>query len=128
MSAAKEILTSNAPPPLKGVLSQALVVNGFVYCSGQIPADPVTNEVIEGDIAAHSKQVLKNLSAVLEAAGSSISKVVKVNVFLSDMGNFAAMNEVYSSTFPDPKPARTCVAVKTLPKNVDVEMECIGYI
>jgi len=109
------------------VYSQAIVANGFVYCSGQIPADK-TGTIVDGDVKVHTKQCLDNLAAVLEAAGSSIQSVVKVNVFLADMKDFADMNEVYEQAFGTPKPARSCVAVKTLPKNVDVEIECIAVV
>ncbi|KAF2973102.1 hypothetical protein GQX73_g672 [Xylaria multiplex] len=99
------VVTDKAPKALPGIYSQAIKANGFVFVSG-----------------AH--QCIKNLTAILEAAGSDILKVVKVNVFLSNMDDFAAMNEVYSQYWGDVKPCRTCVAVKTLPLNVDVEIEC----
>jgi len=121
------VITKGAPIALKGVYSQAIIANNMVFCSGQIPAD-VSGNVIEGDIQAHTKQCISNLKAVLEAAGSSIDKVVKVNVFLSDMGNFSAMNEIYSKMFAEPKPARTCVAVRTLPKDVDIEIEATAVL
>ncbi|KAI9738983.1 MAG: hypothetical protein M1818_005297 [Claussenomyces sp. TS43310] len=118
------ILTDKAPKPLPGMYSQAIVANGFVYCSGAVPMDPETNRIIDGDIQAHTHQCIKNLSAILDAAGSSIDHVVKVNVFLADMGDFARMNEVYMTYWGAVKPCRTCVAVKTLPLNTDVEIEC----
>ncbi|PSR91926.1 YjgF/Yer057p/UK114 family [Coniella lustricola] len=95
-----------------------------IYCSGQIPCDAEGN-LVEGTIQEKTASCIKNLKAVLTAAGSGIEKVVKVNIFITDMANFASMNEEYSKWFTH-KPARSCVAVKTLPKNVDVEIECIA--
>ncbi|TVY39836.1 2-iminobutanoate/2-iminopropanoate deaminase [Lachnellula subtilissima] len=118
------ILTNKAPKPLPGIYSQAIVAHGFVYCSGSVPMDPVSMKIIDGDIQAHTHQCIKNLSAILEAAGSSIKHVVKVNVFLADMDDFSKMNEVYMTYWGDIKPCRTCVAVKTLPHKTDVEIEC----
>ncbi|KAL7905608.1 Endoribonuclease L-PSP/chorismate mutase-like protein [Trichoderma velutinum] len=128
MSGKEPVLTTNAPKPLPGIYSQAIKANGLVFVSGAVPMDPVTNELIPGDIQAHTHQCIKNLAAILEAAGSSIEKVVKVNVFLADMGDFAKMNEVYSTYWGDVKPCRTCVAVKTLPLNTDVEIECTAVL
>ncbi|KAI5921054.1 endoribonuclease L-PSP [Camillea tinctor] len=118
------VVTDQAPKALPGIYSQAIKANGFVFVSGAVPMDPITMEIVDGDIQAHTHQCIRNLTAILEAAGSDIKKVVKVNVFLSDMDNFAAMNEIYSQYWGDVKPCRTCVAVKTLPLNVDVEIEC----
>jgi 2-iminobutanoate/2-iminopropanoate deaminase len=118
------VRTPGAPEAI-GPYSQAIVSDGWVFCSGQIPLDPATMEVVgTGDVAAQTEQVLGNLRKVLEAAGASMSTVVKTTVFLSDMGHFAAMNEVYGRHFGDHRPARATVAVRTLPKNVDVEIEC----
>ncbi|KAI8378368.1 endoribonuclease L-PSP [Blakeslea trispora] len=117
--------TESAPAAL-GPYSQAIKVNGFVYTSGQIPIDPATGEVIEGGIKEHTKQVLLNLTEVLKAAGSSLEKVVKTTVFLRDMNDFAPMNEVYGSFFSSHQPARSCVQVARLPKDVPVEIECIA--
>ncbi|EGR48928.1 hypothetical protein MKX07_006970 [Trichoderma sp. CBMAI-0711] len=128
MSGKEAVLTSNAPKPLPGIYSQAIKANGMVFVSGAVPMDPVTMQLIDGDIQAHTHQCIKNLSAILEAAGSSLEKVVKVNVFLADMGDFAKMNEVYSTYWGDVKPCRTCVAVKTLPLNTDVEIECTAVL
>jgi len=90
--------------------------------------DPVTKKIVEGDVKARTHQIIKNLSHVLEAAGSSLDKVAKVNVYLSDMANFAEMNSVYSQYWGDVKPCRTCVAVKTLPLDTDVEIDCIAIL
>ncbi|KAH9819346.1 RutC family protein [Teratosphaeria destructans] len=123
MSSKRVIHTTAASAPLKGIYSQAIVANKTVYCSGCIATDPTTGQVIEGDIAAHT-----NLTAVLEAAGTTIEHVVKVNVFLADMEDFAAMNEVYRLYWGENKPCRTCVAVKQLPLGTDVEIECIAVL
>ncbi|KAL4862514.1 hypothetical protein BDV12DRAFT_190362 [Aspergillus spectabilis] len=128
MASKTPILTEAAPPPLPGIYSQAIVANGMVYCSGSVALDPKTGTLIGGDIKAHTHQCIKNLSNVLQAAGSDISKVVKVNVFLSNMDNFAKMNSVYTQYWGDIKPARTCVAVKTLPLDTDVEIECVAIL
>ena len=118
-----KIETSLAPGAI-GPYSQGDVVNGFVFTSGQIPVDPATGNVPEG-IAAQAEQSCKNVQAILEAAGSNMSKVIKTTCFLADMGDFAAFNEVYAKYFVE-KPARSCVAVKTLPKNVLCEIEAIA--
>ncbi|OKL63018.1 2-iminobutanoate/2-iminopropanoate deaminase [Talaromyces atroroseus] len=128
MASKTPILTDKAPKPLPGIYSQAIVANGVVYCSGSIGMDPVTGSLVEGDIKARTHQCIKNLSHVLEAAGSSIEKVVKVNVFIDDMDKFAEMNSVYTQYWGDIKPCRTCVAVKTLPRNTDVEIECTAVL
>ncbi|KAK5193387.1 hypothetical protein LTR99_006939 [Exophiala xenobiotica] len=122
------IVTENAPKALPGIYSQAVVANGFVYCSGCVPMDAKTMKLIDGDIQAHTHQCIKNLGAILEAAGSSLEHVVEVNVFLADMEDFAKMNEVYTTYWGDVKPARTCVAVKTLPLNTDVEIKCVAVV
>jgi reactive intermediate/imine deaminase len=119
----KVIATTNAPGAI-GPYSQGFIVNGFVYTSGQIPVDPATGAVPEG-IAAQAEQSCKNVAAILEAAGSGMEKVFKTTCFLADMGDFAAFNEVYAKYFIS-KPARSCVAVKTLPKNVLCEIEAIA--
>ncbi|KAI5787607.1 L-PSP endoribonuclease family protein [Peziza echinospora] len=125
MSGLTSVLSHDAAPPA-GPYSQAIKANGLVFVSGQIPADNKGN-VIEGDIETCTKASLENLLAVLTAAGTSLDKVVKTTVFLADMGDFARVNSVYEQYFTGPnKPARSCVAVKTLPKNVRVEVECIA--
>jgi 2-iminobutanoate/2-iminopropanoate deaminase len=119
------VKTEDAPGAI-GPYSQAVAVDGWVFCSGQIPIDPATGDLIEGDIGVQTDLVLKNLTAVLEAAGASLSTVVKTTVFMADMGDFVGMNEVYARHFGDHKPARAAVAVRTLPKNVIVEIEAIA--
>ncbi|MCJ1361812.1 hypothetical protein MMC16_000912 [Acarospora aff. strigata] len=121
------ISTTNAPVPLP-FFSQANVCNGMVYCSGSIGMDPATQNVVEGGVGDRTAQALRNLSAVLEAGGSSLKNVVKVNVYLTTMENFAAMNKVYDTFFEHPKPGRTCVAVKELPMRTDVEIECVAHL
>lgn len=121
----KVISTTNAPGAI-GPYSQGFVVNGFIYTSGQIPVDPVSGNVPEG-IAAQAEQSCKNVGAILEAAGVSFEKVFKTTCFLADMGDFAAFNEVYAKYFVS-KPARSCVAVKTLPKGVLCEIEAIAEV
>ena len=119
----KVLETKNAPGAI-GPYSQGFEVNGFVYTSGQIPVDPATGEVPEG-ISAQAEQSCKNVGAILEAAGIGFEKVFKTTCFLADMGDFAAFNEVYAKYFVS-KPARSCVAVKTLPKGVLCEIEAIA--
>ena len=124
----KEAISTSKAPGAIGPYSQAVSVDGWVFCSGQIPIDPITGEVVGGDIGAQTDQVLKNLTTVLEAAGASLSRVVKTTVFLADMADFVGMNEVYATHFGDHRPARAAVAVRTLPKNVDVEIEAVARI
>ncbi|HPE43086.1 MAG TPA: RidA family protein [Bacteroidales bacterium] len=121
----KVISTTNAPGAI-GPYSQAIEANGMIFISGQVPIDPATGKVVEGDITAQTEQVMKNLEAILKAAGSSFSQVVKSTCLLSDMANFAAMNVVYGSRFAENPPARAAFAVKTLPLNVLVEIEMIA--
>lgn len=122
----RAISTDKAPKAL-GPYSQGYVHNGLLYTAGQIALVPDTGEVVEADIVKQTKQVCKNLGAVLEAAGSSFDKVLKTTCFLADMNDFAAFNEVYAKYFTS-KPARSCVAVKTLPKNVLCEVELIAIV
>lgn len=122
----ERVYTKNAPDAI-GPYSQAVRANGLVFTSGQIPINPQTNTIEAKTIAEQTEQVCKNLKAVLEASGSSITRVVKTTCFLADMADFAAFNEVYATYFTS-KPARSCVAVKTLPKNVLVEVEAIAEI
>ncbi|CZT24885.1 probable L-PSP endoribonuclease family protein Brt1 [Ramularia collo-cygni] len=128
MAPKQVILTDKAPKPLPGVYSQAIVANGTVYCSGAIGMDPATGKIVEGDIQARTHQCIKNLTAVLTAADTTIENVVKVNVFIADMKDFEAMNEVYVQYWGEHKPCRTCVAAKQLPKGTDVEIECIAVL
>lgn len=120
----KVISTTNAPAAI-GPYSQAIEANGMLFCSGQIPIDPTTGTIVEGGIQAQTRQVFQNISEVLAAAGTDFSHVVKTTVFLSDMANFAAMNEVYADFFALPFPARSAVAVKDLPKGALVEIEVL---
>ncbi len=123
----KEIIqTSNAPKAI-GPYSQAVTYEGLVYCSGQIGLDPATMEFAGNTVDAQAEQVMKNLSAVLEAAGSSFDKVIKCTIFLADMGDFATVNAIYGRYFTENPPARETVAVKTLPKNGLVEIGCIAH-
>ncbi len=127
MSELKPVHTDGAPAAL-GPYSQAIVSDGFVFASGQVAIDPTTGEVVEGGVAEQTDRVLTNLSAVLEAAGASMSTVVKATVFLTDMGTFAEMNEVYARHFGDHRPARAAVEVAGLPKGVDVEIEAVARV
>jgi len=119
------ILTPDAPKAI-GPYSQAIRANGFVFVSGQVAIDPATQQVISGDVAAQTGRVLKNLSAILKAAGSGLDKVVRSTVFLKNMGDFAAMNEVYGKYFTQSPPARSTVEVARLPKDVLVEIDVIA--
>lgn len=121
----KKVISTTAAPGAIGPYSQAIDTGSFVYASGQIPINPATGEIPEG-ISAQTAQSLANVKAILDAAGLSVENVVKTTVFLADMGDFGAMNEVYAQTFTAPYPARSAVAVKTLPKNVLVEIEVIA--
>lgn len=120
------VYTKNAPEAI-GPYSQAKIVGGLVFTSGQIPINPATGNIEATDIKAQADQSCKNIKAILEEAGSSLDKVVKTTCFLADMADFAAFNEVYALYFTS-KPARSCVAVKTLPKNVLVEVEAIAEV
>ena len=119
------ISTKNAPAAI-GPYSQGMIVGSFVFCSGQIPVDPATGNIPEG-IAAQAERSFRNVSAVLEAAGSDLGRVVKTTCFLADMADFAAFNEVYAKFFTG-KPARSCCAVRQLPKNVLCEIEAIAEL
>ena len=123
-----ETIATDRGPKAIGPYSQAVRANGFVFLSGQIPLDPNTQLVVEGDVAAQTERVLENLKGVVEAAGSSLQHVVKTTVFLSDMNDFAAMNEVYSRYFTAHKPARSTVEVSRLPKDVRVEIDLIALL
>ena len=124
----QKILTQKAPAPI-GPYSQAILVNGtFVYTAGQIPLDPATNALVEGDIKAQTRQVLRNLEEILRAGGASLNSVIKTTVFLKDMNDFAAMNEVYAQAFGGSAPARSAVEVARLPKDVRVEIEAVALV
>lgn len=118
------IATDNAPSAI-GTYSQAVKVGSAVYMSGQIPLDPKTMEIIDGDFKAHTRQIFENLKAVSVAAGGDLSDIVKMNIFLTDMALFPQVNEVMAAYFEEPYPARACVAVAGLPKGVEVEIEAV---
>lgn len=121
----KPVQTDNAPAPI-GPYSQAIACGNELFCSGQIPIDPATGNVVDGDVAAQTERVLENLGAVLAAAGYGFNDVVKTTIFLVDMNDFGAVNEVYARSFGDAKPARSTVAVAGLPRGVRVEIDCIA--
>ena len=124
----REIVQTEKAPKAIGPYAQAIKVNGLVYTAGQIPLDPRTGEMTEGGITAQTRQVLENLKAVLEAAGSSFNQVVKATVFLKNMSEFTAMNEVYSEYLGDVKPARSTVAVAELPRGALVEIDLVATV
>jgi 2-iminobutanoate/2-iminopropanoate deaminase len=120
------VRTESAPAPFQGApYNQAIVANGLVFVSGQGPLD-TSGKLVEGDIAAATRQTFDNLQAILESAGSSLEKVVKANVFLADLGEFAAMNEVYKERMPAPHPARTTIQAAALPGGITVEIDVIA--
>lgn len=125
MGTLKKINTENAPAAI-GPYSQAITAGEMIYVSGQLGLDPKTGKLVEGEIAAETKQALENIKAVLLAAGSSLAKVVSANVYLADMNEFSKINEIYAGYFAEPYPARATVAVKTLPKNGRVEIAVIA--
>lgn len=127
MSERKAIQTKAAPQAI-GPYSQAIACGSMVYVSGQIPLDPLSGQVVSGGLAAETHQVLKNLKVVLEAAGSSLDKVVKTTIYLKDMGQFQQVNEIYGTYFQAPFPARATVEVARLPKDVSVEIDCIAQV
>jgi 2-iminobutanoate/2-iminopropanoate deaminase len=122
----KEVITTSHGPKAIGPYSQAIRANGFVFISGQIPLDPKTQQLVEGDIARQTERVMENLKGIMEAAGSSLDRAVKTTVFLADMGEFAAMNEIYGRYFPKNAPARATVQVARLPRDVRVEIDLIA--
>ena len=122
----RKIATDKAPAAI-GPYSQGIIVNDMLYASGQIPINPANGEIEGNDIKTQAQQVMKNIGALLAEAGVDYTKVVKTTCFLADMGDFAAFNEIYADYFTE-KPARSCVAVKTLPKNVLCEVEVIAYL
>jgi len=126
MSDRRVISTASAPAAI-GPYSQAIAHGGLVFCSGQIAIDPSTGEVVQGDVAVQTEQVMKNLAAVLDAAGSSFAQVLRATIYLTDLGDFGTVNEIYARAFEGMEPpARACVEVSALPKGVDVEISVIA--
>jgi 2-iminobutanoate/2-iminopropanoate deaminase len=123
----KKIIATELAPKAIGPYSQAVEYGGLIYCSGQIPLDPATGQMVEGGVAEQTARVLDNLRAVLEAAGSGLDCVLKTTCFLKDMGEFAAMNEVYAKYFAEAPPARATVEAARLPRDVRVEIECVAH-
>jgi len=121
------VSTTEAPGAI-GPYSQAIIAGGFLFASGQIPLDPTTGIITEGGITAQTHQVLQNLGAVLKAAGISYDRVVKTTVYLSDMANFPAVNEIYGTYFPAPAPARATIQAAALPRNVLVEIDLVAFV
>lgn len=124
----KAIISTESAPAAIGTYSQAIKVNNTVYLSGQIPLDPETMTLVDADIGAEIKQVFSNLTAVCEAAGGTLQDIVKLNIFLTDLSNFASVNEIMAQHFDEPYPARAAIGVKELPKGVGVEMDGIMVI
>ncbi len=122
----RDVVATKDAPQAIGPYSQAIKANGFIFTSGQIAIDPATNQVIQGDVAAQTERVLKNLEAILKAAGSSLERVVRTTVFLKNMGDFGTMNEVYGRFWKAAPPARSTVEVARLPKDVAVEIDVIA--
>ena len=122
----KDVVATERGPKAIGPYSQAIRANGFLFVSGQIPLDPATQQLVAGDIQAQTERVLENLKGIVEAAGSSLDKVVRATVFLADMNEFAAMNEVYARYFRNQPPARSTVQVSRLPRDVRVEIDVIA--
>ena len=122
----RQVIKTEDAPRAIGPYSQAIVAGGFLFASGQIPTDPATGQFVEGGIAEQTEQVLRNLSKVLEAAGTSLARVVKTTVFLADMNDFAAMNEVYGRFFSENPPARSTVQAARLPRDARVEIDVVA--
>ena len=122
----RDVIATDQGPKAIGPYSQGIRANGFIFLSGQIPLDPATQQIVEGDIQAQTERVLKNIQGILAASGTSLEKVVKTTVFLKNMADFAAMNEVYGKYFSANPPARSTVEVARLPKDVSVEIEVIA--
>ena len=123
-----KIISTDKAPAAIGPYSQAVKAGNLLFCSGQIPLDPATGEIVQGDVVLQAEQVMKNIVATLEAAGAGLNDVVKTTIFLVEMGDFAAVNQVYGSYFNSHKPARSTVAVKALPRNVLLEIEVIAAV
>ena len=126
MSDTRQAISTSAAPAAIGPYSQAIRANGFVFCSGQIPIDPATGQIVGSDAREQAARVMENLRALLEAAGSSFAQVVKTTIYLKDLGDFAVVNEVYGKHFPAEPPARATVEVSRLPRDVLVEIEMIA--
>ncbi len=124
----KKVIATDHAPKAIGPYSQAIVHNGMAYLSGQIPLDPATGQMVEGDIVAQTTRVLENLKGLLEACGSGLDRVVKTTVFIKDMGEFAKMNEVYAKYFTENPPARSTVEAARLPRDVRVEIDAIAIV
>ncbi len=124
----RTIIRTEKAPQAIGTYSQAVRAGDTVYLSGQIPLDPVTKELVSGDIEAEIRRVFENLEAVAEAAGGSLAQAVKVNLYLTDLGHFAKVNEIMAQYFPQPYPARAAVGVAQLPRGARVEAECVLYL
>ena len=124
----KKIISTDRAPKAIGPYSQAVISNGFAFLSGQIPLDPATNQLIQGDITAQTERVFENIKGLLEACGSSLGQVVKTTVFIKDMGEFAKMNEVYARYFPENPPSRSTIEAARLPRDVRIEIECIALV
>jgi 2-iminobutanoate/2-iminopropanoate deaminase len=124
----KEVISTEGAPKAIGPYSQAIRAGGFLFTSGQVAIDPATQQVIAGDVSAQTDRVLKNLAAILQASGSSLEQVVRCTVFLKNMGDFGAMNEVYAKYFKQAPPARSTVEVARLPKDVLVEIDAIALV
>ena len=124
----KQTVSTDRAPKAIGPYSQAVISGGWAFLSGQIPLDPATGQIVDGDIGAQTARVFENLRAVLEAAGSSLGRVVKTTVYLKDMGEFARMNEVYATYFTANPPARATVEAARLPRDVRVEIDCIAEV
>lgn len=122
----REIITTPLAPAAIGPYSQAVRAGGLVFVSGQIPIDPANGTLVSGDIQSETRQAMQNLKAILEAAGSGLERVLKVTLFIADMGQFSAINEAYAAFFPQAPPARACVEVSRLPKDVRVEVEAVA--
>lgn len=122
----KKVIHTAKAPAAVGPYSQAIASGDFLFCSGQIAIDPATNEVLRGDVKTQTEQVMKNIAAVLEAGGLQFSNIIKTTIFLTDMNDFATVNEIYAKAFPQEPPARSTVAVSALPKGVNVEIEVIA--
>jgi 2-iminobutanoate/2-iminopropanoate deaminase len=122
----KEIISTDRAPAAIGPYSQAVRAGGFVFLSGQIPLDPATGKMIEGDIEAQTRRVMENLAAVLAAAGTSFEKVVRTTIYLTDLGDFAKVNAIYGESFPQQPPARATVQVAALPRGANVEIDLVA--